>query len=138
MASARIIIADPGELFARGIAELLTARGYEVIGIAPTGEEALAMAAAHPDGLVLVDESIDGEGAASLIRGLLATNPRQQTIVLNGSWDLSEVVHGLARRRCRSDRQGRARRSTCSPPSTSSAAAAWSSAARRWRPCATS
>ena len=96
MADARIIIADHGELFARGIAELLTSRGYEVLGIAPTSEEAIAMAAAHPDGLVLVDESIDGEGAASLIRALLAKNPRQPTIVLNGSWDLSEVVLGLA------------------------------------------
>ena len=96
MASARIIIADHGELFARGIAELLTARGYEVLGIAPTSEDAIALATAHPDGLVLVDESIDGEGAATLIRGLLAKNPRQPTIVLNGSWDLSQVVLGLA------------------------------------------
>ena len=96
MASARVIIADHGELFARGISELLTARGYEVLGIAPTSEEALALAGEHPDGLVLVDESIDGEGAASLIRDLLAKNPRQQTIVLNGSWSLSEVVRGLA------------------------------------------
>ncbi len=95
MGSARIIIADHSELFARGIAELLAARGYEVLGIAPTGEEAVALAASHPDGLVLVDESI-GEGAASLIRSLLAKNPHQPTIVLNGSWDLSEVVLGLA------------------------------------------
>ena len=96
MGSARIIIADPGELFARGIAELLTAHGYEVIGLAPTGEEAIALAAAHPDGVVLVDESIDGEGAESLIRSLLAKNPRQPAIVLNGSWNLSEVVLGLS------------------------------------------
>jgi DNA-binding NarL/FixJ family response regulator len=96
MTSARIIIADHGELFARGIAELLTARGYEILGIAPTSEDAVALAAAHPDCLVLVDESIDGEGAATLIRSLLAKNPRQPTIVLNGSWDLSEVVLGLA------------------------------------------
>ena len=95
MGSARVIIADHSELFARGVAELLAARGYEVLGIAPTSEEAVALAAAHPDGLVLVDESIDREGAASLIRSLLAKNPRQPTIVLNGSWDLSQVVHGL-------------------------------------------
>jgi DNA-binding NarL/FixJ family response regulator len=96
MASARIIIADHSELVGRGIAELLAARGYEVLGIAATSEEVVALAASHPDGLVLVDESIDGEGAASLIRSLLAKNPRQPTIVLNGSWDLSEVVLGLA------------------------------------------
>ncbi len=96
MPSARIIIADHSELFARGIRQLLSEQGYEVLGIAATSEEAIALAADHPDGLVLVDESIDGEGAASLIRGLLAKNPRQPTIVLNGSWDLSEVVLGLA------------------------------------------
>ena len=96
MASAPIIIADRGELFARGIAELLTARGYEVIGIAATSEGAIALASAHPDGVVLVDESIDKEGAATLIRSLLARNPRQPAIVLNGSWDLSEIVRGLA------------------------------------------
>ena len=96
MANARVIIADHGELFARGLSELLTSRGYEVLGIAPTSEEALALAGEYPDGLVLVDESIEGEGATSLIRDLLAKNPRQQTIVLNGSWDLSEVVRGLA------------------------------------------
>lgn len=96
MANARIIIADHGELFARGIAELLTAHGYEVVGLAPTGEEAIALAAADPDGLVLVDEAIDGGGAATLIRSLLARNPTQPAIVLNGSWDLSEVVLGLA------------------------------------------
>ncbi len=96
MASARIIIADRSELFARGIAELLAARGYEVLGIAPTSEDAIALAAAHPDGLVLLDESIDGEDAATFIRRLLAKSPRQPTIVLNGSWDLSEVMLGLA------------------------------------------
>jgi two-component system invasion response regulator UvrY len=95
MGSARVIIADHSELFARGVAELLAARGYEVLGIAPTSEEAVTLAAAHPDGLVLVDEAIDGEGAAALIRSLLAKNQRQTTIVLNGSWDLSQVVRGL-------------------------------------------
>lgn len=94
--STRIIVADRSELFARGVAELLRARGYEVLGIASTSEETIALAADHPESLVLVDESIDGEGAAILIRGLLDRNPRQPTIVLNGSWDLSEVVLGLA------------------------------------------
>ena len=93
--STRIIVADHSELFARGVAELLGARGYEVLGIASTSEEAVALAADHPESLVLIDESIDGEGAPTLIRGLLDKNPRQPTIVLNGSWDLSQVVLGL-------------------------------------------
>ena len=96
MARARIIIADHSELFARGVRQLLSEQGYEVVGVAATGEEALALAAAHPDSLVLVDEAIGGAGAAPFIRGLLAASPGHPAIVLNGSWDLSEVVSGLA------------------------------------------
>ena len=101
----RIIIADHSELFARGVAELLGARGYEVLGIASTGDEVVKLAADHPEGLVLVDESIDGEGAAALIRGLLRKNPRQPAIVMNGSWDLSRGRPWPRRRSRRGDRQ---------------------------------
>ena len=96
MASTPIIIADHSELFARGVRQLLSDQGYEVVGVAATSEEALVLAATHPDSLVLVDEAIDTAGAAAFIRGLLAANPGHPAIVLNGSWDLSEVVTGLA------------------------------------------
>ena len=95
MASTPIIIADHSELFARGVSQLLTEHGYEVLAVAPTGEEALALAAAHPDSLVLVDEAIDGGGAPAFIRSLVSASPGHPAIVLNGSWDLSQVVTGL-------------------------------------------
>ncbi len=96
MAKARIIVADHSELIARGVGEVLADQGYEVLGVASTSADALALAASHPDGLLLVDELIDAQGAAALVRRLLAANPDQPTIVLNGSWDLSEVVTALA------------------------------------------
>ena len=92
---ARIIVSDHSELLARGIAGLLSEHGYEVLGIAVTSDEALALAAEHPDSLVLVDEAIDGEGASVLISKLLGQSPRLQAIVMNGTWDLSQVVLGL-------------------------------------------
>ena len=96
MASTPIIIADRSELFARGVTQLLAEHGYDVVGVAATSEEALTLAAAHRDSLMLVDEAIGGEGAAPFIRSLLRANPGHPAIVLNGSWDLSEVVTGLA------------------------------------------
>jgi DNA-binding NarL/FixJ family response regulator len=96
MASPSIIIADRSELFARGVTGLLRERGYEVVGVASTSEEALTLASAHPESLVLVDEAIDAEGGAAFIRSLLTASPGHPTIVLNGAWDLSEVVTGLA------------------------------------------
>ena len=95
MAGTPIIIADRSALFARGVTQLLTEHGYEVLAVAPTGEEALALATAHPDSLVLVDEAIDGGGAPAFIRSLVSASPGHPAIVLNGSWDLSQVVTGL-------------------------------------------
>jgi DNA-binding NarL/FixJ family response regulator len=96
MGRARIIVADRSELFARGVMQLLSEHGYEVVGVASTVEETLKLAAANPESLLLVDETIDAEGAAAFIKSLIATSPRHATIVMNGSWDLSQVVDGLA------------------------------------------
>ncbi len=95
MASTPIIIVDRSELFTRGVTQLLSEHGYDVVGVASTSEEALELASAHPDSLVLVDEAIDAAGAARFIGSLLTASPGHSAIVLNGSWDLSEVVTGL-------------------------------------------
>jgi DNA-binding NarL/FixJ family response regulator len=94
--NAGIIIADRSEIFARGLTELLNSRGFEVLGSAATAEAASALAAAHPEGVVLVDEGIDGEGASALVMRLVARNPAQRAIILNGSWNISELVLALS------------------------------------------
>jgi DNA-binding NarL/FixJ family response regulator len=96
MMDTRIIIADRGELFTSGVTQLLADHGYEVLGVAATGEEALALAAGDPDSLVLVDEAIDGKGAAAFVRSLIRAHPGHHTIVMNGFWDLSDVLIALA------------------------------------------
>ena len=96
MASTPIIIADRSELFARGVTQLLAEHGYDVVGVAATSEEAMTLAAAHPDSLMLVDEAIGAAGAAPFISDLVTASPGHPAIVLNGSWDLSQVVTGLA------------------------------------------
>jgi DNA-binding NarL/FixJ family response regulator len=75
---------------------VLAGQGYEVLGIASTSDEVLTLAAENPESIVLVDELIDGGGAADFIRRLLTANPGQPAIVMNGAWDLTEVVDGLA------------------------------------------
>jgi DNA-binding NarL/FixJ family response regulator len=92
----RIIIADRGELFTSGVTQLLAEHGYVVLGVAATGEEALALAAGDPDSLVLVDEAIDGKGAAAFVRSLIRAHPGHRSIVMNGAWDISDVLIALA------------------------------------------
>ena len=44
---------------------------------------------------MLIDEVIENDGAEAFVRRLLTANPAQHTIVLNGAWDVSEVVLAL-------------------------------------------
>jgi DNA-binding NarL/FixJ family response regulator len=96
MAKRRIMVADRSALFARGVSELLTARGYEVVGVASTAEELLALAAAHPEAMVLVDELLGGETDPDFIRELAAQRPEQSIVALNGTGRVDDVIAALA------------------------------------------
>jgi PAS domain S-box-containing protein len=61
MSKARILVVEDEWLVAQGIAESLAEVGYEVVGMAASGEETLRLAAeAHPD-LVLMDILLKGD-----------------------------------------------------------------------------
>ena len=61
MSKARILVVEDEWLVAQGIAESLGELGYEVVGLAASGEETLRLAAeAHPD-LVLMDILLQGD-----------------------------------------------------------------------------
>jgi DNA-binding NarL/FixJ family response regulator len=96
MANRRILVADRSALFARGVSELLTARGYEVVGVASTTEELLALAPAHPDAMVLVDEVLGGETDPDFIRALAAQQPERSIMALNGTGRADDVIAALA------------------------------------------
>jgi len=68
----RFLIVDDERLVAEDISECITAMGGEVLGIAITGEQAIALAGAHRPDLVLMDVClqghIDGVEAALAIR----------------------------------------------------------------------
>jgi DNA-binding NarL/FixJ family response regulator len=89
-----IIIADSSELFRRALSELLKAAGWDVAGVAGHGDEALELAAAHPDSIVIIDEALVRGG--ELLAKLRAKGHSRDAIVLNGSWDIDAVVETLA------------------------------------------
>jgi DNA-binding NarL/FixJ family response regulator len=91
---ASIVIADSSEFFVRGLTELLSSHGFEVLGSARSAAAAFSLAAKHPECVLLLDEAIAGDGA--LVPQLLEANPGQHTIVMNGSWSVDEAVRALA------------------------------------------
>jgi two-component system, response regulator PdtaR len=57
----RILVIEDDLLIATQIEITLTEAGFEVVGVAPTGEEALELAAKEPPDLAVVDISLAGD-----------------------------------------------------------------------------
>ena len=56
----RLLVVDDERIVAEDISECLAAMGCEVLGIAITGEQAIAMTASHQPDLVLMDICLQG------------------------------------------------------------------------------
>lgn len=95
MTAPRVLIADDHTLFRTSLKALLEAHGYEVIGEASTGAEALRLASSAEPDVVLMDllmPDIDGFEAT---RRLTVSHPGMQVIVLTGSNDESHPSKAL-------------------------------------------
>jgi DNA-binding NarL/FixJ family response regulator len=82
----RVLIADDQALFREGLRKVLEANGFEVVGEAADGEEAVRMATEHAPDVVLMDlrmPVLDGVGATRRI----AQNPRAPRIVVLTTFD---------------------------------------------------
>ena len=95
-ASIRILLVDDQTLFREGLRALLSAQpGFEVVGEASNGEEALRLAATLHPAVVLMDlrmPVLDGVAAA---RRLRAAQPDCQVIMLTTFDDEEYVFEGL-------------------------------------------
>jgi DNA-binding NarL/FixJ family response regulator len=82
----RVLIADDQALFREGLRKVLEANGFEVVGEAANGEEAVQMATEHAPDVVLMDlrmPVLDGVGATRRI----AQHPRAPRIVVLTTFD---------------------------------------------------
>jgi len=91
----RVLIVDDHPLFARGLADLLGARGLQVLGTAKDGLEALEMAREMRPDVVLMDISMprcNGLAATRLIRAEL---PDTKIVVVTVSEDDRDVFEAV-------------------------------------------
>jgi two-component system, NarL family, response regulator LiaR len=91
----RVLIADDHPLFRDGVAALLKARGYDVVGEANDGLEALEKAReVYPD-LVLMDINMPRLDGLAATRILTTENPNVHVVMLtvsNGEANLFEAI----------------------------------------------
>jgi DNA-binding NarL/FixJ family response regulator len=91
----RILIADDHTLFRDSLRSLLTSRGFEIVGEAREGREAVELARRLQPDIVLMDLSmpgLDGLGATRLISAEL---PQVKVIVLTGSDEDEQLFEAI-------------------------------------------
>jgi DNA-binding NarL/FixJ family response regulator len=83
MSSLRILIADDHEVARRGVRQLLeTHPGWDVVGEAAAGEEAVTRAAELKPDVVVLDITMPGLSGLGAARQILKSHPRTEVLIL--------------------------------------------------------
>jgi DNA-binding NarL/FixJ family response regulator len=91
----RLLIVDDHALLRQTLASYLTLRGYQIVGEAGSGEEALRLVAQLQPDLVLMDVRMPGMGGLEATRQLVAEHPGVRVVVLSGSSDEEHLFAAL-------------------------------------------
>jgi DNA-binding NarL/FixJ family response regulator len=91
----RILLADDHALFRDGVASLLTAWGYDVVGQVADGDAAVAAAAALRPDLVLMDVAMPGGGGLDATRRLAVAAPGVAIVMLTASEDIDDLFAAI-------------------------------------------
>jgi DNA-binding NarL/FixJ family response regulator len=89
------LIVDDSEAFLASAARLFSAQGFRVVGLAASGDEALALADALRPDVALVDVELGAEDGIELARRLLA-GPAPGHVILISLRDRGEVAELMA------------------------------------------
>ena len=92
----KVIIADETELFSKGLRALLESDGYEVVGEAPTGAEALEMAGEHPGCVMLLDLQQPGADDLAVMQTLERSGGDARSLVLSASLDHDGLFRAIS------------------------------------------
>ncbi len=91
----RILIADDHTLFRDSLRSLLTAHGFEIVGEAREGGEAIELTRRLQPDIVLMDLSMPGLDGLSATRLISAEMPQVKVIVLTASDDDAKLFEAI-------------------------------------------
>src|SRR5690348_12658194 len=91
----RCLIVDDNSHFGADARSLLEGEGIEVVGIAPSGDEAVRLAQAHRPDVALVDISLGGESGFD-VAGRLADGAPGLAVILISTYDEREFGDRIA------------------------------------------
>lgn len=91
----RLLIADDHALLRRSLRALLEARGYDVVGEAKDGDEAVGMTVRLRPEIVLMDLGLPGLDGFAATRAIVAACPETRVVVVTGFVDETHLVEAL-------------------------------------------
>jgi DNA-binding NarL/FixJ family response regulator len=92
----RVLIVDDHALVRAGLAELIGAGDeIEVVGLAESGDQALALTASEEPDVVLMDLSMPGIGGVEATRRIVAEHPGMQVVVLTSLSARERILEAL-------------------------------------------
>jgi len=92
----RVLLCDDHAMVREGLARLLSSDpGIEVVGTAPDGERAVALAATLRPDVVMMDLSMPGIDGAEATRRIVAAAPSARVVVLTSFQDDGRVLEAL-------------------------------------------
>jgi DNA-binding NarL/FixJ family response regulator len=91
----KLLIADDHALLRRSLRALLEARGFDVLGEAQDGEEAVEMARRLRPDVVLMDIGLPGIDGVAATRAILAERPEARVVVITGYLEEEHLVQAL-------------------------------------------
>ena len=94
-APVRVAVVDDHGLFRCGVCDLLSEHGFEVVGEASTGEEAIKQAAEQIPDVILMDISMPGIGGIEATRRIRTDSPHTRVVVLTISADEDDVGEAI-------------------------------------------
>jgi DNA-binding NarL/FixJ family response regulator len=96
----RVLVVDDHPIWRHGAARDLAEAGYEVVGTAGDGAQALRVAAATRPQVVLLDLHLPDLSGAEVIGGLLATDPAIRVLMLSASGERQDVLDAVTAGAC--------------------------------------
>jgi DNA-binding NarL/FixJ family response regulator len=96
----RVLLVDDHDLFRTGLRTLLEEQGLDVVGDAPSGEEALELVRELAPDVALMDLEMPGMGGVRATREIMTIAPLTRVVVLTISDEDSDVMDAILAGAC--------------------------------------
>lgn len=89
-----LLVVDDDDVLRERLVRAFRERGYDAVGVA-NGDDALALAAADPPELAVVDLRMPGRSGLDVVRELVTLDPATLVVVLTGYGSIATAVEAM-------------------------------------------